>query len=312
MALLYGAKTVNDEKTTVNEIRALCAEKSAAVLAHFYQPLSVQRAADLVGDSYELARKSVMLEADTLVMCGVRFMAESVKLLNPDKRVLLPASDAGCPMADTIDEHDIAALRAAHPSAAVVCYVNTTAAVKAVSDICCTSANAIKVVRSLPNDEIIFVPDKNLGAFVAAAVPEKKFWFFEGGCPIHSRVGVRDVDAAKAAHPDALVLVHPECSPEVAAKADFVGSTSQILAYAAKTDADLIIGTEMEIALRIREDNPERGVWVLTNTFLCPNMKKTSLDLLLHSLKTGEEEITLGSDLIEAAKAPLKRMVEVG
>ena len=304
--------STDEARALTDEILRLKNEKDALILAHYYQRLEVQQAADIFGDSFELSKKAKLAANQLVVFCGVRFMAESAKILNPDKKVLLPAANAGCPMADMVTPEDVLALRAKYPDAAVVCYVNSSAETKAVSDICCTSSNAIKVVRSLPNRQIIFVPDKNLGAYVAKFVPEKKFILHSGYCPTHRNITAAEVEEAKAAHPGALFAVHPECEDEVVAKADFVGSTSQIIDYCVRTDApEFIIGTEVGVVDRLRFYHPEKKYHLLTPYLVCPNMKKTELSDLLAALRDEVNEIVMTPEQIEAAKAPLERMVAI-
>lgn len=292
------------------EIRRLAREKDALILAHYYQRLDVQDVADAVGDSFELARRAQAARQRVIVLCGVRFMAESAKILNPQKTVLLPAPDAGCPMAEMVDSEAVRALRAKHPDAAVVCYVNSSAAVKAECDICCTSSSAVRVVRSLPNRRVIFVPDQNLGAYAASQVPEKEFILYDGFCPIHHQVSARDALAAKAAHPRALLLAHPECPPEVLALADYVGSTSGILAFAEQSEArELIICTELGIVELLKRRHPEKGVYPLSPRMLCTNMKKTRPEDVLESLRHGVFEIELSEGERLGALQCLERMM---
>ena len=294
------------------KVRQTALEKGVCILAHYYQTMDIQQIADFVGDSFELARKAVSAPQDTLCFCGVRFMAEGAKLLSPNKTVLFPVWDAGCPMADMVTASDVTALRAANPGAAVVCYVNSTAEVKAVSDICCTSSSAERVVRSLPQDTVIFVPDRNLGTYIAALVPEKKFVLFDGHCPIHHRVTAADARRALEVHPEARLLVHPECIPEVTALADGVGSTSWILSEVERTEAgqSFIIGTEVGVLERLRVTSPGRRMWLLKDGFVCPNMKKTTLEDVLRCIETGAPEMTLPDELAEKARESLRKMVE--
>ena len=291
-------------------ILALKEEKKALVLAHYYQTMDIQHLADFCGDSFELARKARSSTKQLIVFCGVKFMAESAKVMNPQKRVLLPRHDAGCPMADMITPEDIMRMREAHPGAAVVCYINSSAETKAVSDICCTSSNALKIVSSLPNDEIIFVPDKNLGAYVAKHFPDKKFYFHKGWCPIHKNLPEQDAIDAKQANPGAPLLVHPECEDAVLRHADCIGSTSEILNYGRNTTAKkVIVGTEMAVADRLREECPEKEFILLSPYLVCPNMKKTRIADLYHTLETLEGEIFMTQDEIDAARVPLERMM---
>ena len=285
-------------------------EKNAVILAHYYQTIDIQQIADYVGDSFELSKISKTAAENIIAFCGVKFMAESAKLLSPDKKILLPKYNAGCPMADMITPEMIRELKQQYPNAAVVCYVNSTAETKAECDICCTSSNAVRVVKSLPHDEIIFVPDKNLGSYVARFVPEKKFIYIDGYCPIHAAITADDVKARKAEYPNAKFAVHPECDAEVLKLADFIGSTSEILKYCiASDDAEFIIGTEYAIVERLRFYYPEKKYYALTPNFVCPNMKKTTLESLYNSLLNEETVIELPPDLIAKANIPLEKML---
>ena len=293
------------------KILTLKKERNALILAHYYQPLPVQDIADAVGDSFALAKLAQSTGQDTIILCGVRFMAESAKILNPEKTVYLPAGDAGCPMADMIKPEDVLALQKKYPGAAVCCYVNSTAAVKAVSDICCTSSSAEKVVRSLPNRQIIFVPDKNLGSYIAKRVPEKDIILFDGCCPIHNSVSVGDAEAFKKSAPNAKILVHPECRPEVLALADYIGSTAGILDYARKTEAsELVIGTEIGVFEILRRGLPEKKLRIIKGGFICTDMKKTSLEDVLACLEGKRPPVELPEAELAAAAKSLKRMVE--
>jgi quinolinate synthase len=302
-----------DTNPLQNEILELKRNKGALILAHYYQTMDIQEIADHVGDSFELARRAKEAKEELLVLCGVRFMAESAKILSPDKTVLLPAPDAGCPMADMIEPRDVLRLRREHPDAAVVCYVNSSAAVKAVSDICCTSASAARIVRALPQRRIIFIPDQNLGAYVASQVPEKEIILFSGYCPTHHRVTESDVLAAKKARLGAPVLVHPECRPEVLAHADYIGSTAGILDRAERGDEpEYLIGTETGVVERLRARAPGKRFYLISPGLFCPNMKKTRLISVRDALLNNEYEITLDADEMDRAKSSLERMIEVG
>lgn len=295
-----------------NKILALKKEKNTLILAHYYQSLEVQDIADSVGDSFALAKQAQSASQDAIIVCGVRFMAESAKILNPEKTVYQSNLGAGCPMADMVSPADVLELRAKYPEAAVVCYVNSSAAVKAVSDICCTSSSAEKVVRSLPNKQIVFIPDKNLGAYVAKQVPEKEIILFDGCCPIHHNVTEEMAIKAKAAHPEAKLLVHPECRAEVAALGDYVGSTAGILAYARASEApSFIIGTESGICDILRRELPNKSIIPLAESFLCQNMKKTTLQDVLDCLEGRTEPILLPKKEQDEARASLERMVAV-
>ncbi len=299
--------------TQKERILALKKEKNAVILAHFYQPLEIQLLADIVGDSLELARKSKNVDAEKIIFCGVRFMGESAAIICPDKRVFLPAPDAGCLMADMIKPEDIEALRAKYPNSAVVCYINSTAETKAHCDICCTSSNAVKVVNSLSEDEVIFVPDKNLGSYVASMTPNKKFHFFDGCCPIHHGLSVKSVLNCKEEHPDAAVLVHPECSPEVCALADFAGSTAQILTYCENSENDeFIICTEIGVTERMSHLMPNKTFYIPDRVQLfCNGMKEITLDMLENCLENETGEVFVDKDMQERALLPIERMLKI-
>lgn len=294
------------------EILDLKNEKNALILAHYYVPVEVQAIADAVCDSFAMAKLAKAAKEDTIVICGVRFMGESAKLLSPSKTVLLPAEDAGCPMADMITAEEVEKLKAAHPEAAVVCYVNSSAAVKAVSDVCCTSSSALKVVRSLPEKEIIFIPDKNLGSFVAASVPEKTIHLYNGCCPIHNKVTVAEVLSVKTEHPDALFAVHPECCEGVVQLADFIGSTAEIIDFVKASDAkEFIIGTECEISVLLAKECPDKKFYNASSDFVCHDMKKVELSSVRDSLKYGRYEVYLTPEEMEGAEDSLNRMVRI-
>ena len=294
------------------EIRRLKEEKNAIILAHYYQTLDVQDVADVVGDSFEMAKRAKEASESTIVLCGVHFMAESAKILSPEKTVLLPARDAGCPMADMVTADDVLALRARHPAAKVMCYVNSSAAVKAVSDVCCTSSSAVRIAQALDATEIIFVPDRNLGRYVADQVPDKQFHFHPGFCPIHDRVTEAQVQAAKERYPNAVLAIHPECREEVLAHADFIGSTAQIIAFARSSDAsEIIIGTEIGVLELLARELPNKKILSISQSFVCPNMKKTSLEDVYTALKENSFEIQMSAAEIDAAKLSLERMVSM-
>jgi len=296
------------------EIQRLKKEKNAVILAHYYQPMEIQELADIVGDSLELARKSKNTDAGILVFCGVNFMGESAALLCPDKRVLLPAPEAGCYMADTITPEDVRRLKTANPDSTVVCYINSTAAVKAECDVCCTSSNALKVAKSVDTDSIIFVPDKNLGAYVASMVPEKKFIFHKGGCcKIHDKLSAESVLKEKALHPNADILVHPECNGKVCALADFLGSTAQIITYCENSDKnEFIICTELGVTERMRALMPDKRFYIPdTKQLYCDMMKKISVEMLYNCLKNETGEVVIEEGLREAALKPIERMLGI-
>lgn len=293
------------------KIRALKKERNALILAHFYQPPEIQAIADIVGDSLELSRSAKDSKSDVIVFCGVYFMAESAKILSPQKTVLIPNKAAGCPMADMIRPQDVREMRSRYPNATVVTYINSSAAVKAESDICCTSANALKVVNAVKSDEIIFIPDQNLGSYVAR-FSDKTFHFFDGYCHVHNKISVGDVAKARADHPGVPILVHPECPAAVVDLADFVGSTSQIINFVSASDEkQFIIGTEKGVLYPLSLKNPNKVFYMLAENFLCPNMKKTSLEHVLESLESDVTEVELGDEIIEKASKSLSAMFEV-
>ena len=295
------------------EITRLKKERNALILAHNYQVEEVQDIADFVGDSFFLSQKAAAATEEVIVFCGVHFMAESAAIIAPDKTVLLPAADAGCPLADFADAEQVRQWRARHPQAAVVAYINSSAEVKAEADICCTSANAIKVVESLPHDEIIFLPDGNLGHYVASHFPEKTFHLWPGYCITHHRITPEDVQAVRERHPQAEILVHPECQPSVVALADFVGSTSQILDRVAKSPAKtLIIGTEMGVIHGLKKNHPDKEIYLLSSGLVCPNMKRTTLQKIHHALENLEMRVTVAEPVRAKAYAALQRMLAVG
>ena len=294
------------------KIIRLKTERNAVILAHLYQLPEVQDIADFVGDSLELAKTAAKTSADVIVFCGVFFMAETAKILNPEKTVLMPDLNAGCPMADMVTADDVSALKSAHPKAAVVCYINSNAEVKAVSDICCTSSNALRVVTSLANKEIIFVPDRNLGRYIADKLPEKQFIFHEGFCPVHNCVSGYYIDKARREHPDALVLVHPECTPEVTEKSDFCGSTAQIIEFVgASREKDFIIGTESGIFHRLETLYPDKSFYSLGSGLTCPDMKRISLSGVLTSLENNRHQITVDKDTADRAYQAINKMLAV-
>ena len=294
------------------QIRSLLKEHNAVLLAHNYMRDEVQEIAAITGDSLALSIEAARTKADVIVFCGVHFMAESAAILSPDKLVLLPRPDAGCPMADMVTAEELEKLKILHPGAPVVTYVNSSAEVKAHSDICCTSANAIKVVRSLQEDELIFVPDRNLGRWVAGFVPEKRFIFWEGFCPTHERMTVEAVQKKKLLHPDALFVCHPESLPEVSALADHVCSTSGMYEWCRSSPASkFIIGTEAGILYKLHIENPAKEFIIASPALICPNMKLTSLEDILYSLQTMSPVITVQENIRLKARQALDRMLAV-
>jgi len=296
----------------IAQISRLKTEKNAVILAHYYQTGDIQDTADFVGDSFALSRQAKDTGADVIVFCGVLFMAESAKILSPQKTVLLPVMDAGCPMADMVTPEDVKALRARHPGAAVVCYVNSSSAVKAVSDVCVTSSNAVKIVKALKGKQIIFVPDQNLGRYVASQAPEKEVILHSGYCPVHHNLTAREADNARAAHPAAALLAHPECTEAVLNKADFIGSTGQILRYAGQSSKkEFIIATEKGILHELGKNNPGKSFYPLTPELTCADMKKTRLSDVRDALLNGRHRIELDEDVMNRARRCLDRMLEL-
>jgi len=312
------AKSPKGPPTTVADMQAeilfLKKETDTCILAHSYQAREILEIADVHGDSFALSRAALGRPERNMLLCGVRFMAEGVKLLAPEKTVRLCSPGAGCPMAEQMDRAFIEEVKRAHPDYTVVAYINTTAALKTVCDVCVTSSSAVKIVRGLPNDKILFIPDCNLGAYVASQVPEKEIKLLQGGCPIHAAVTVDEARAARAAHPRALLLVHPECVPGVTALADYVGSTAGIMDYAKQSDAkEFIIGTEASIAEHLQYKCPDKCFYALSKALLCPDMKLTTLpDVLLALRGEGGETIELDDDTMHEARKCIDRMIELG
>jgi quinolinate synthase len=297
----------------IEKIRALKEERNAVILAHNYQNPEVQDIADFTGDSLELSIKAADIRKDVIVFCGVLFMAETAKILSPDKIVLLPAEHAGCPMADMIDAKDLIALKRKHPGALAVSYVNSTAEVKAECDICVTSGNARRIVEGLPADrEIIFVPDQNLGAHIEK-VSGRKMILHPGYCPTHARITPEDIRRRRREYPDAPVLVHPECMPDVVAEGDEALSTGGMCAFVRDSLAKrFIIVTELGIIHRLKKENPAAEYIPVTSTIICPNMKLTTLEDVLHSLETLSPEVTVPEDIRRRAEIPIRRMLAGG
>lgn len=296
------------------EILALKEEKDVCVLAHSYQTHDILEVADFTGDSYQLSVMARQAPQSTVVMCGVRFMAETVKLLSPEKKVVLSSSAAGCPMAEQMPREMIEQVKRENPDYTVVAYINTTAELKTVCDVCVTSSSAVKIVNAIENDKILFIPDCNLGQYVAGLVPDKTFKFLKGGCPIHGEVTEQEARAAKELYPKARLLVHPECIPAVSALADFVGSTSAIMDYAKNSpEKQFIIGTEVAIAQHLQYECPDKAFYLLSKKLICPDMKVTSLIDVLNCVKgTGGEEIALDNTTMEKAVVCIDKMIELG
>lgn len=287
-------------------------EKDVVILAHYYVDGAVQAIADFVGDSYALAKKVSSVEQKNIIFAGVSFMGESAKLLNPEKKVYMVDPSAGCGMADMINAEQVRKIRSEYPDAAVVCYVNSSAAVKSVSDVCVTSSNAVKVVKGIKNNQIYFIPDSHLAHFVAKAVPEKEFIYHNGFCPIHQLIHSEALMDAKVKYPNAKVLTHPECMAEVVELSDFVGSTAEIIDYA-KTDSSMeyIVATETGVFYQLKKDNPNKQFYPVINPQICGDMKKATLEkieAMLNNLEN-EQEVILDENVMKTAKKPLEQML---
>lgn len=323
---IYNYVILSTDKTVVNIIKntggimenrfellnKLKKEKNAVILAHYYTSDDVQKAADYVGDSYFLSEKAREVKEDIIVMCGVSFMGESVKLLNPDKTVLLPDKTADCPMAHMADVKKIKEVRKKYDDVAVVCYVNSTAELKAHSDVCVTSANALKIVKKLPEKNIFFIPDRHLAHYISGKVPEKNFIFNEGWCHVHNSLTENEVINLKNRYPEAEILVHPECRSEIVEMGDFVGSTSGIINYASKSSKkDFIICTEQGVLYELKEKNPDKNFYFPKEKFMCTDMKKITVDKIIETLKNNNYEVELNKNLIENACRPLENMLKL-
>ncbi|MDN9011975.1 quinolinate synthase NadA [Brevibacillus laterosporus] len=286
-------------------------ERNAIVLAHFYQRPEIQEVADFIGDSFGLAQKAKETEADVILFCGVHFMGESAKILNPNKTVIIPDERAGCPMADMVNVEGLRKVKAQHPNAKVVAYINTSADVKAETHICCTSSNAQRVIESVDSDEIIWVPDKNLGHYVSQFT-NKKMIIWEGYCNTHDQLSVQDIMLMKAEHPEALVVVHPECRPEIVALADYVGSTTGILKFCKESNRkEFIIGTEDGTRYMLEKESPMKQFYFASKYLVCPNMKVNTLKKCVEALETLKPQIYVPEHVANAARASLERMLEV-
>jgi len=296
----------------VREIARLRERAHAVILAHNYQRPEIIDIADFVGDSLGLSVQASKTDAKVIIFCGVDFMAETAAVLNPEKLVVHPVAEAMCPMAMMIDAAGLRQMRHAHPGAPVVAYVNTSAEVKAESDICCTSSNAVKVVKSLPDREVIFVPDTNLGLYVQRFVPDKVLYLWPGYCPTHQQITKEDLLKLKKEHPGAVSIVHPECVPEVIDAADFAYSTEGMINFIKKSEAkEFIIGTEGGLIHRLKKEAPGRTFYALPNA-VCPTMKKITIDSILQSLKTLEPRVVIPPEIIERARGPIQRMIDLG
>lgn len=296
----------------MQRIQELKEKTNAVIMAHYYVEDDVQKVADYIGDSYYLSDMATKIDAEVIVLCGVAFMGESAKILNPDKTVLLPASDADCPMAHMATLEKIKEVREQYEDVAVVCYVNSTAQLKAASDVCVTSANALKIVKALPNKNIFMIPDQNLARYISSQLPEKNFIFNDGYCHVHHAITVEQIQNAKNEHPEALVLVHPECQPVITEMADYIGSTSGIIKFATESEAkEFIVVTEMGVMYELKQRNPEKSFYLAGSNQICENMKKITLDKIIEVLENHTSEVLMEKQLIEKAHKPMVRMLEL-
>lgn len=294
------------------EVKKIAKEKNAVILTHIYQRLEVQDIADHVGDSLALSRFAANTDADIIVFCGVHFMAETAKLLNPSKTILLPDLQSGCPMADMISVDDLKAFKQEHPDIPVVCYINSSAAVKAESDICCTSTNAVQTVNSLSEKEVIFAPDKGLGAWVQKQLLHKKLYIYDGFCPTHYQITPKEVFKMKEKYPEAVIVAHPECDPEVWHLADFVGSTSQIYKFVSShMKKQFIILSEQGLVARMQHDMPHKTIVTTFPLPLCPNMKYHKLESVISALKENKNQIEIDPQVFEKASRTITKMFEI-
>lgn len=299
-------------KDLQNEIIKLKEENDVCILAHAYQTHDILEVADFIGDSFGLSRQAQNAPQKNLLVCGVRFMAETAKILSPQKKVILSHAQAGCPMAEQLSVEELRKLKKQNPDCATVAYINTTAALKAECDVCVTSASAVELVRKLPQKNILFIPDCNLGAWVKSQIPEKNFIFVKGGCPIHMRITAGDVAKAKLLHPDAPLLVHPECLKEVSQQADYTGSTTGIMAYVKNSDADeFIIGTDNSIVQHLQFEHPEKKFYPLSKACICEDMRLTTLVDVYNCVKGGGEEIILEENRRSAAQKCIDEMLKL-
>lgn len=294
------------------KIENLKKEKDFVILAHYYVDGEVQKVADYVGDSFYLSKVATQVSAKNILFAGVQFMGESAKLLNPSKHVYMADDTADCPMAHMVTLEQIAEVREKYDDVAVVCYVNSTAEIKSASDVCVTSSNAVKVVKNIKNKRIYFIPDNNLGHYVAEQVPEKEFIFCDGFCHVHKSIDKALVEEAKKLNPDALVLTHPECTADVLEISDFIGSTSEILDYATESDCKkFIICTEMGIFFQLGESNPDKKFFSVGHRQFCPNMKKVSIEKVISVMENPENEVILSDEMMEKSCLPLQKMLEL-
>lgn len=299
--------------STIDKIKELKEQRNAVILAHYYVNDEVQAIADYVGDSFYLSKIAANAEAETILFCGVSFMGESAKILSPKKTVIMPDMQADCPMAHMADIAKIQEMRDKYEDLAVVCYINSTAELKTYADVCVTSSNALKIVRKLPNKHIYFIPDENLGRYIASQVPDKQFIFNDGFCHVHTSITAENVKRAKEAHPNAPILVHPECTPDVVELADYIGSTSGIIDFATADEAkEFIICTEMGVLYELKQKNPGKRFYSVGHRQFCPNMKRITLEKVADALERMSNRIELDEEMRIRANKPLERMLELG
>ncbi|MGI6745091.1 MAG: quinolinate synthase NadA [Acutalibacteraceae bacterium] len=296
------------------EILKLKKQNGIYILAHVYQSQDILEIADFTGDSFALSEAAAKATAQTVLMCGVRFMAETVKILSPGKKVILSHREAGCPMAQQLKLEELSRLKELYPGYATVAYINTSAELKTICDVCVTSSSAVKIIGRMKGKDILFIPDPNLGAYIAKQLPQKNFKLIGGGCPVHSHITTRDVEQKRAAYPNALLLVHPECRPEVSEMADFVGSTTGIISYAQNSDKrEYIIGTENSIVQHLQFGNPDKRFYPLSNSCNCCDMRLTTLPEVLSCVRlSGGEEITLPGETLKKARRCIDEMLRLG
>ena len=299
-------------KNIIEKIKKLKEEKKAIILAHSYQNIEIDEVADFVGDSLYLSQKAKETDAEIIVFAGVYFMAQTAKIISPEKKVLLPNLNAGCLMADMIDHDQIIEFKNAHPNIPVVCYINSTAEVKAECDICCTSSNALKIVESLNSKQVLFVPDANLGKWVERKLNNVEVIAYDGNCPVHNNITVEDIKSARSKYPSAKILIHPECKPEVSKLGDYVGSTSGIINYVKNcSEKQFVIVTEKGVVDTLKRDYPQKEFILIRENMLCESMKLTTLEEILHSLEAEENEITLDENIRQLSSSCIERMLEV-
>ena len=302
---------MHNTKAIQDEILKLKKENDVCILAHAYQTQDIHEVADFIGDSFALSKKAAEAPQKTILMCGVRFMAETAKILSPNKKVILSHPDAGCPMAEQLSVAELIELKKQYPNSAVVAYINTTSELKTECDVCVTSASALEAVKKIPQKEILFIPDCNLGSFIAKQTPEKQFHFISGGCPVHMQITAEDVAIARNKHPQALLLVHPECKSEVTEQADYAGSTTGIIAFAEKSEAtEFIIGTDNSIVQHLQFAHPDKKFYPLAKCCVCNDMRLTTLVDVYHCVKgIGGEEVILSDAVMEKARICIDAML---